>query len=281
MARRWRKAALKVKNSQSEVKGPHQRYFNMLTYKLHALGDYVKAIYMFGTTDNFSTQVVHDQLSYVWNEPLPSCAPEDHHQMSKSYRQFRDIPERLHRNKGDVAVKDFLPKLKDHILAHLLSYDSMEPPAFSDKERNSIMIDRNRLYRHKIIRVNYTTYNLRRARNSLNPRTHADVMVLANGEQEDGGLIPHPYWYAQIVEIFHILVTHAGGDSHNHNSEPQRIKFLWVRWLARDNNHVSGWKAHHPHRVGFLNTNTADNAFGFLDLSQIIRGVSRFKRGLI
>lgn len=26
--------------------------FNMLTYKLHALGDYVEAIQMYGTTDN-------------------------------------------------------------------------------------------------------------------------------------------------------------------------------------------------------------------------------------
>ena len=32
--------------------------FNMLTYKLHALGDYVASIWRYGTTDNYSTQVV-------------------------------------------------------------------------------------------------------------------------------------------------------------------------------------------------------------------------------
>ena len=32
--------------------------FSMCTYKLHALGDYVAAIARFGTTDNYSTQVV-------------------------------------------------------------------------------------------------------------------------------------------------------------------------------------------------------------------------------
>jgi hypothetical protein len=35
-----------------------QKTFNMCTYKLHALGDYVAAIARYGTTDNYSTQVV-------------------------------------------------------------------------------------------------------------------------------------------------------------------------------------------------------------------------------
>lgn len=34
------------------------RKFNMQTYKLHALGDYVSSIKRFGTTDNFSTLLV-------------------------------------------------------------------------------------------------------------------------------------------------------------------------------------------------------------------------------
>lgn len=39
-----------------------RRKFNMLTYKLHALGDYVKSIWLYGTTDNYSTQVVSSLL---------------------------------------------------------------------------------------------------------------------------------------------------------------------------------------------------------------------------
>lgn len=35
-----------------------KREFNLSTYKLHALGDYVNTIQEFGTTDNYSTQVV-------------------------------------------------------------------------------------------------------------------------------------------------------------------------------------------------------------------------------
>jgi hypothetical protein len=35
-----------------------QKFFNLCTYKLHALGDYVATIARYGTTDNYSTQVV-------------------------------------------------------------------------------------------------------------------------------------------------------------------------------------------------------------------------------
>ena len=38
--------------------GPLRKVFNLFTYKLHALGDYVFHILRFGTTDSYSTQTV-------------------------------------------------------------------------------------------------------------------------------------------------------------------------------------------------------------------------------
>lgn len=38
--------------------GGKLRTFNLSTYKIHSLGDYAKAICMFGTTDSYNTQVV-------------------------------------------------------------------------------------------------------------------------------------------------------------------------------------------------------------------------------
>ena len=35
-----------------------RKYFNVVTYKYHALGDYAKTIQRFGTTDSYSTQIV-------------------------------------------------------------------------------------------------------------------------------------------------------------------------------------------------------------------------------
>jgi hypothetical protein len=64
-ARGRRKAAAAAKKGKGKAtqapakkEGPKRRLFNLSTYKLHALGDYVKTIWLFGTTDNYSTQVV-------------------------------------------------------------------------------------------------------------------------------------------------------------------------------------------------------------------------------
>ena len=38
--------------------GPVRKVFSLITYKLHALGDYVMHILRFGTTDSYSTQTV-------------------------------------------------------------------------------------------------------------------------------------------------------------------------------------------------------------------------------
>jgi hypothetical protein len=61
-----KKGKSKAPPQKTASDSPWTRLFNMLTYKLHALGDYVKSIWLFGTTDNFSTQVVSslDHLCY-------------------------------------------------------------------------------------------------------------------------------------------------------------------------------------------------------------------------
>jgi hypothetical protein len=44
--------------STDETPGAKQKVYNLFTYKIHALGDYVKTIRWFGTTDSYSTQIV-------------------------------------------------------------------------------------------------------------------------------------------------------------------------------------------------------------------------------
>jgi hypothetical protein len=38
--------------------------FNLSTYKFHAMGDYVRSIRLFGTTDSFTTQIVREYLTF-------------------------------------------------------------------------------------------------------------------------------------------------------------------------------------------------------------------------
>lgn len=71
-ARQKRKTAQKTKASGSKSKGkrkatddndatpvvPRRKLFNLCTWKIHALGYYVKFICLFGTTDSYTTQTV-------------------------------------------------------------------------------------------------------------------------------------------------------------------------------------------------------------------------------
>lgn len=125
----------------------------------------------------------------------------------------------------------------------------------------------NQIYKHKVIRVNYTTYDGRRDQDSLNPRTHADFMVMANEDDESD---THPFWYGRIIGIFHVFVRHSGPASNS--NESQRLNFLWVRWLGRDLSYKSGFKAKRYPRVGFVNDDSSD-MFGFLDPRALVRGV--------
>ena len=52
-------------SSRKKVPGTTHRFFNLLTYKLHSLGDYFWAILMYGSTDNYSTQVVCALIYFV------------------------------------------------------------------------------------------------------------------------------------------------------------------------------------------------------------------------
>jgi hypothetical protein len=65
-AARQRRQEKSATNGVSESRRPtapnstarKQKKFNLRTYKLHALGDYVDTIRRFGTTDSYSTQSV-------------------------------------------------------------------------------------------------------------------------------------------------------------------------------------------------------------------------------
>jgi hypothetical protein len=71
---------------------------------------------------------------------------------------------------------------------------------------------------------------MRRSQDSVNPRTHADIMVLLSRE-DPNTRDPHPYWYARVFGIFHAQVGHVGPDSKS--EDPQKMVFLWVRWFGR------------------------------------------------
>lgn len=91
-------------------------------------------------------------------------------------------------------------------------------------------------------------------------------MVLADeGESAEN---PHPYWYARVIGIFHIMVRRVGGAA-----AFEKMDFLWVRWYGYDTHARSGFKARRLHQIGFLDSHEDKGAFGFIDPSDVIRAI--------
>ena len=124
--------------------------------------------------------------------------------------------------------QDFIPRLKDHLLVrhNNIPYDGDEH-TLSDEERDTITFIGNCIYKHNILRINYTTYDLRRAQDSINVRTHLYIMTLGHEDKEEE-MKHHPYWYAKVLGIFHVNVRHLG------RIETKRMEFLWVHWFGYD-----------------------------------------------
>ena len=128
---------------------------------------------------------------------------------------------------------------------------------------NHVLFKGNKMYRHRLLRINYTTYDLRRESDSINPRTdHRDIMLLSNSDGED-----HPFSYARVLGIFHANIIYTGPGSKDFLS--RRIEFLWVRWFEIIQDRL-GWEQHALDAVKFLPMSDED-AFGFVDPANVLR----------
>lgn len=156
--------------------------------------------------------------------------------------------------------------MKDHLLGRLRhqTFDGDQTP-FSNAERNTIQIIDNQICSSKVLRVNYTTYDVRREQDSMNPRTSANIMVLS---RETGPNV-HPYWYARVLGVFHLRILDMDPDTTNQSI--QFMEVLWVRWFGTVPGYHYGSKVARLPKIGFV-PDTDPLAFGFLDPSLVLRG---------
>jgi hypothetical protein len=139
------------------------------------------------------------------------------------------------------------------------------------KGLDSILIKDNRLFLHKVVRFYYTTYDIRRSEDIVNPRTsHCDIMLLATPENDGVGALPpsHPFTYARVLGIYHVNVIYTGPGMVDY--EAMRFDFLFVRWFElQDGSKIKGGEA--LDRLYFPPM-SAEGSFGFVDPGLVLRG---------
>ncbi|KIK81964.1 hypothetical protein PAXRUDRAFT_14969 [Paxillus rubicundulus Ve08.2h10] len=305
-ARRRRAEGKPQSESQATaLAGARPKLFNLSTYKLHALGDYVNTIRMFGTTDSFTTQIgeaAHQLIKKFYQstnkqEPAKQLARQErrhtrvrrqldavhssatsgleqknheelspvvHHNLSSSSNNTINLAKFLSDRSDDPAVKDFIPKLKNHLLSRLLDLDyDGDERTFTDDQRKQLRFadGLNKVLQPKRFQINYTTYDVRRDQDTLWPGHGASIMVLS---REDGDCV-HPFWYAQVLGAFYIDVEYAGIVPCTKHT----MDFLWVRWFGVVPGYHWGFKRARLPKIGFIADSSA--TFGFLDPTLVIR----------
>lgn len=235
-----------------------------------------------------------------------SRSPDLHHTIGKSQNDRIHIGLFLQEHADDPAlsvrtqltlvfqlfmfIQDFVPKLKQHLLGRMKSLLQREaqlehlavesttrttndpPPTQTDsplssEETNNLLFKDNTIFSHRILRLNYTTYDVRRAEDVIHARTpHCNVMGLVQRKDDDD--ITHPFWYARVVGIYHANMMYIGAGSRDYRY--RRMEFLLVRWYECVDNQA-GWDSRRLDTLRFP-VITSRRAFGFIDPADVLRG---------
>ncbi|GAB1527141.1 hypothetical protein RhiTH_010316 [Rhizoctonia solani] len=178
------------------------------------------------------------------------------------------IPQWVHEQHNEDATKFFIPQLKRHLLARLLG--GFDHNNFSEEETSQIRFLRNTMYKHKTLRLNYTSYDVQQQQDLINPTTPSRFIFLPSEQTTNidlNGTTNHPFLYAKVLGIYHAKV------SYRHHA-PRRMDFIHVRWLYYDYGQPGGWDTLRLDRVGYEPCcSDEDNldSFDFVNPSDIIR----------
>jgi hypothetical protein len=234
---------------------------------------------------------LHSRKRQQAPEPEDTSAEGDsdlRYHISASKRNPQDIFSTIRNNRGDPAfhvcffsfellcistnkvsdiLKKFLPKLQDHLLGRLMDrkFDGDMHEEFTDTDRNSIRFMGSKIYSVQTYRVYYTTYDLQRQCDVVNPRAHPDIMLRSPAAEG-----AEPYWYARVIGVYHANVwTEHPAIRGGRNA--RRMDFLWVRWFGDEPGYRSGFRRARLPKIGFVES-TDDFAFSFVDPANVICG---------
>lgn len=180
------------------------------------------------------------------------------------------------------AIQNFVLKLKCHLLPRIVAVHAQGSGFHQDCDPNlsltaglddsfntldanpgDVILKNDRIYQHFILRINYTTYDIRRAEDILNPNSeHRDILMLHRQDSEHDRSL---FYYARIIGVYHANVQYIGPGMRDYS--PRRIDFLHVRWLERvPQRDLCGLEA-----LRFVETNDL-GSFDFVDPADVLRG---------
>ncbi|KAG8703791.1 hypothetical protein FRC08_002631 [Ceratobasidium sp. 394] len=197
------------------------------------------------------------------SEQTERISTDVHHHIAHKGERVRFI-DFLHEHKEDPAINDFYHSLQDHLLGRLmgLSPAQAHTTAFTDLERSTLTIPASSIFRHATLRVRYTSYDVRRAEDVVNPRFKHHFIMVASGDDDS----EHPFWYAKVLGIFHADIVWV---NNTRTRTPRRMEFLWVRWMEVVQ--PGGWEGCELDRVAYVSGDSYRDGFGFLDPAAVIR----------
>ncbi|KAJ1309331.1 hypothetical protein OPQ81_004992 [Rhizoctonia solani] len=179
--------------------------------------------------------------------------------------RISNISQWVYEQHNDDAMKFFVPQLKRHLLSRFLGgYDHS---SCNEGEMSQIRIYRDIMYRHKTLRINYTSYDVQRQQDLLNPNTPSRFILLPSNDDSYEGAARHPFLYAKVLGVYHAEVSYR-------QHAPRRMDFVHVRWLYYDYECPGGWDIFRLDCVGYKPCcSDEDNldSFDFVDPNDIIR----------
>ena len=129
---------------------------------------------------------------------------------------------------------------------------------------NLTIENNNRIFQHRTLQINYTSYDLQRHSDLINIRTRPDVVVLS-GEGDH----THPYRYGRLIDIFTVPIYYKGSKPIV-GTRRQRQQVLWVRWYEKDTHYQDGFSALRLPRLSFMDATDPD-AHGFISPTTVLR----------
>lgn len=158
---------------------------------------------------------------------------------------------------------------------------------------------KDRLHFHNTLQINYTTYDVRRAQDTIKPSLsvckntgvikrgnsdHSTIMLAASETDQDGACEQYPFWFARVQLVFHVevrlrdrvaqTVEQPDGGVASASEQFHRMDILWVRWFGRDLHRREGrggWITKRLDSVGYVGNSDNPGAFGFIDPKDIVR----------